>query len=224
MPYLGSFLGPLDSLDERLASEFKEFGEIVNFDKNSTIFDSDNSLKWFYIIINGKVKIYDINFNTDREQTLYLLIRGDMFDLITLLDSNSHELAVDILESGSAIRFPIDKVREWMRINITFEQLIYRYIAMQMRNLEELSLDLSLRETKERLLKLILKNFETIDQRGVDMLHNLSRSEIANLIGTVRHIIDKHLKSLKNDNIIDIENRKISLKNAKKVLDMLTSL
>ena len=219
-----NFLGPLAELDNDLSVEFRRYGEVIKFDKNSNIFDSDYTLNWFYIIVNGKVKVYDINFKTNREQTLYMLIRGDMFDLVTLLDYRPHELAVDVLEGGEVIRFPVEKVREWMRKYITFEQLIYRYVAMQMRNLEELTLDLSLRETKERLLKLILKNVETIDKRGVDVLEKLSHTEIANLIGTVRHIIDKHLKSLQNENVIDIKNRKISLQNAKKVLDMLTDL
>ena len=219
-----NFLGPFGELDKELSAQFREYGEIVKFDKNNNIFESDIALDWFYIIINGKVKIYDINFSTNREQTLYMLIRGDMFDLVTLLDGKPHDLAIDILEAGEAIKFPIFKVREWMRNFIPFEQLIYRYVAMQMRSLEELSLDLSLRETKERLLKLILKNVETIDKRGVDILDKLSHTEIANLIGTVRHIIDKHLKSLQNDDVIDVKNRKISLKNAKKVLDMLTNL
>ncbi len=217
-------IGEFANFDDRLSSEIRTYGELIKFDKYSTIFDADNTLNWFYIIVSGKVKVYDINFKTNREQTVYMLTKGDMFDVVTLLDNKLHELAIDILEAGEVIKFPINKVREWMHLSITFEQLIYKYVAMQMRNLEELALDLSLLETKERLLKLILKNIESIDKKGVDILSKLSHKEIANLIGTVRHVIDRHLRSLEKDGVIDIEKRKISLKNAKKVLDMLTSL
>jgi len=161
-----------------------------------------------------------MNFETNREQTLYLLIRGDMYDLVTLLDGREHNLASDILEAGEAIRFPVDKVREWMHKYPAFEQLIYRFVANQMRNLENLAIDLSLLETKERLLKLLLKNIDTIEHKGLSILDKLSRTEIANLIGTVRHIIDRHIKDLSNEGIIE-DKRSLKLKNAEKVLEML---
>ena len=152
-----------------------------------------------------------------------MLVRGDMFDVVTLLDNAEHNLASDVLEDGVAIRFPIDKVREWIDRFPDFKQLIFKYVAMQMRNVEELAIDLSLHDTKERLLKLLLKNIEMIDKRGVDILSKLSHTEIANLIGTVRHIIDRHIKELKKEGVLEDKKRAISLKNAKKVLELLKS-
>ena len=216
-------LEPLIGVNNKLATEFKKYGTIINYTKDTTIFDSDETLHWFYIIVSGKIKVYEINFETNREQTLYLLVRGDMYDLVTLLDGMEHNLAVDVLETGKVIRFPIEKVREWMRMSIEFERLIFKYVAKQIRNIEDLSIDLSLYDTKERLLKLLLKNIETIESKGVDLLDKLSHTEIANLIGTVRHIIDRHLKSLKEEGIIDKKHKKIELVNAQKLLDLLTS-
>jgi len=213
----------LEEVAPVLRGEFEKYGIIINFSKNNNPFDSDNTLRWFYIIISGKVKIYDINFETNREQTLYLLVKGDMYDVVTLLDSKDHELASDILEDGEAICFPIDKVREWIKLYPSFEQLIYRYIAMQMRKVEDLAINLSLYDTKERLLKLLLQNIETIEKKGVSLLDKLSHTEIANLIGTVRHVIDRHVKELKKEGVLEDEKRKINLKNMKKVLELLKS-
>ncbi|NPA28515.1 MAG: Crp/Fnr family transcriptional regulator [Epsilonproteobacteria bacterium] len=217
------FLGPFEGANSYLKKEFEENGTIIKFDKDNHPFDVDSTLKWFFIIISGKVKIYEINFETNREQTLYLLVKGDMYDVVTLLDNRPHEVMVDVLEKGEAIRFPINKVREWMRKFPAFEQLIYKYIATQIRNVEHLAIDLSLYDTKERLLKLLLRNVETLEKKGVNILEKLSHSEIANLIGTVRHIIDRHLKELKDEKIIEKEKRKIVLKDAKKLLEMLKS-
>jgi len=218
-----NFLGPFEGFDTVLQAEFQKYGKVVNFSKNSYPFSPDDALKWFYIIINGKVKVYDINFETNREQTLYMLIRGDMFDVVSLLDNSYHELAIDVLESGQALRFPIVKVREWMKQNSNFEQLIYKYVATQIRSVESLATDISLLDTRDRLLKLLLKNIEIAQTRGVNILDNLSHSEIAALIGTVRHIIDRHLKQLKEDEILEDKKRTIILKDAKKVLEMLDS-
>jgi len=219
------YLGPFEPFNNNfLKTEFQKYASLIKYTKNDYPFSSDDSLDWFYIIVSGKIKVYDINFETNREQTLYLLVRGDMYDVVTLLDGTIHELAVDVLESGEALRFPISKVREWMRENQNFEKLIYKYVATQIRQVESLALDLSLYETKDRLLKLLLRNNDFIAKKGVNLLENLSHSEIASLIGTVRHIIDRHLKDLKNKKIIDKEKKSIILKDATKVLEMLKSL
>ena len=215
--------GILEAATPYLREEFEKYGSLVSFSKSDNPFDADNTLEYFYILASGKVKVYEINFETNREQTLYLLIRGDMFDVVTLLDSTEHNLASEVLEEGMAIRFPISKVREWIDQFPAFKQLIFKYLAMQMRSVENLAIDLSLHDTKDRLLKLLLKNLDTIDKRGVDILNKLSHTEIANLIGTVRHIIDRHIKELKKDGVLEDEKRVISLKNAKKVLEMLKS-
>ncbi len=215
--------GILEATQPYLKDEFLKHGTLINFDKDNNPFYVDNTLNYFYIITSGKVKIYEINFETNREQTLYILIRGDMFDVITLLDKEEHNLASDVLENGVAIQFPIDKVREWVDKFPDFRQLIFKYITMQMRNMEELAIDLSLHDTKDRLLKLLLKNIEMIDKRGVDILNKLSHTEIANLIGTVRHIIDRHIKELKQEGVLEDKRRALSLKNAQKVLEMLKS-
>jgi len=218
------YLGPFEPFNSNLRAEFQEHAHLIKYTKNDYPFSSDDSLNWFYIITSGKIKVYDINFETNREQTLYLLVRGDMFDVVTLLDGALHELAIDVLEAGEALRFPIEKVREWMRENRNFESLIYKYVAKQIRQVENLAIDLSLYETKDRLLKLLLKNKELMSKKGINLLENLSHSEIASLIGTVRHIIDRHLKELKNKEVIDKEKKSIILKDATKVLEMLKSL
>ena len=215
--------GILEAAIPYLSDEFEKYGNLVSFSKDDNPFYADNTLEYFYILASGKVKIYEINFETNREQTIYMLVRGDMFDVVTLLDGTEHNLASDVLEEGMAIRFPIGKVREWIDQFSAFKQLIFKYLAMQMRSVENLAIDLSLHDTKDRLLKLLLKNLDSIDKRGVDILNKLSHTEIANLIGTVRHIIDRHIKELKKDGVLEEEKRVISLKNAKKVLEMLKS-
>lgn len=217
-----NYLGPFEGFADQLRDEFQQYGTVIDFSKSDNPFDADSLMEWFYIIQSGKVKVYDINFKTNREQTLYLLSRGDMYDVVPLLDHKEHNLATEVLEAGSAIRFPLYKVREWIHQFPRFEQLIYQYVAKQMRQVEELALDLSLLETKERLLKLLLHNFESIENRGVNLLSKLSHAEIANLIGTVRHVIDRHLKSLKNEGILEsTKSKRLEISDLSKLLKLL---
>ncbi len=211
----------MSRIGDSLRQEMEQYGKTVSFEKGDTIFDYDKTLSYFYFILSGKVKIYHMNLNNSKEQTIYLLARGDMYDTVTLLDGKPHEMMSEVLEGGEAFRVPIGKIREWMYDYPVFGEIILKYVASQMRQVEELAADLTLLDTKERLIKLILKNIEKGREGDVNILENLSNAEIAKLIGTVRHVIDRHIKLLKSEGLIDKSRRKISLKDMERLRDKL---
>ena len=208
-------------IGDRLHREMELYGKTITFEKGDTIFDYDDTLSYFYFVLSGKIKIYHMNITNNKEQTIYLLTRGDMYDTVTLLDGKPHEIMSEVLEGGEAFRVPIGKIREWMYDYPVFGEIILKYVASQMRQVEELAADLTLLDTKERLVKLIIKSMEKSKERGVNILENLSNAEIAKLIGTVRHVIDRHIKLLKSDGLIEKSRRKISLKDMEKLRDEL---
>ncbi len=208
-------------IGDRLHREMELYGKTITFEKGDTIFDYDDTLSYFYFVLSGKIKIYHMNITNNKEQTIYLLTRGDMYDTVTLLDGKPHEMMSEVLEAGEAFRVPIGKIREWMYDYPVFGEIILKYVASQMRQVEELAADLTLLDTKERLVKLIIKSMEKSKERGVNILENLSNAEIAKLIGTVRHVIDRHIKLLKSDGLIEKSRRKIALKDMEKLRDEL---
>ncbi len=198
--------------------------KVITFTKKDIPFDSDDAMEYFYIFLGGKVKISQLSLSSGKEQTIYLMSRGDMYDTVTLLDGKIHEVLVEILEDGSAMRIPIRKAREWMYDYPVFGEIVLKYVASQLRKVEELAADLTLLDTQERLMKLIVQSMETVDEKGRNILDGLSHTEIANLIGTVRHVVDRHIKKLKAEGVLENERRKITLKNRKELLDRVKNL
>jgi CRP-like cAMP-binding protein len=217
-------LDTFGNIGDQLRAEMDEYAQIITFTKKEMLFDADDAMAYFYIILGGKVKISQINFNNGKEQTIYLMSRGDMYDTVTLLDGKIHEVLVEILEEGSAMKIPIGKAREWMYDYPIFGEIVLKYVATQLRKVEELATDLTLFDTQERLIKLIVQSMESMDQKGKNILDGLSHTEIANLIGTVRHVVDRHIKKLKSDGVLEDKRRKISLKSREKLLDRVKSL
>ena len=207
----------MKNIGESLRREMEEYGRIISFGKSDMLFDYDEVLDYFYIILSGKVKIYHMNLNNGKEQTLYLLGRGDMYDTVTLLDGKPHEVMSEVLEGGEVLRVPIAKVREWIYRYPVFGEIVLKYVASQVRQVEELAADLTLLDTRERLIKLIVNNLKKSKQGGIDLLANLSHAEIAKLIGTVRHVVDRHIKQLKNDGLIESGRKKIALKDMERL-------
>jgi len=208
-------------LDESLKEEINQCTKIVKFKKSEPLFCRDELMHYFYIIISGKMKTYQLNLDNAKEQTIFILKSGDMLDTITLLDAKPHDVIHEALEDIEMLQTPIGKVREWISNNEAFKQKFFPYLASQMRQVEELATDMSLYNTSERLIKLLLQNVDPNNRQKHNLVEGLSHSEIAKLIGTVRHVIERHLHQLKKEGIIEVNHKHLFIKNMQQLLEKL---
>ncbi len=209
----------LDNTNKTFEEEFYKYAKPFEYKKGSSAFYPDDLLKYFYVIVDGRIKTYQINFQTNKEQTIFIYKRGDMFDVISLLDGKPHEVIYEVLENAHVLRLPIERVRYWLENDATFNKKFFPYLATHMRYTEELATELALYDTKERFLNLLVQNLNPNNRFRYQLLQNLSNSEIAKLLGTVRHVIERSIKQLKTDNIIETARRNIKVKNLQKLLE-----
>ena len=209
----------LTKLDDNFKNDFYKDSKIVEYEKGSTPFYSDDLLEYFYIVVNGRIKTYQINFDNNKEQTIFIYKKGDMFDIVTLLDNQEHNVIYEVVEDCTLLQLPIQKVRYWLDNDASFNRKFFPYLAKQMRHTEELAVELSLYETKDRLVNLLLQNVNENNHFKYKLLQNLSNSEIAKLLGTVRHVVERTLKQLKEDNIIEKSKKTIKILDFEKLLE-----
>jgi len=211
---------PFEGLSDQLIDEINRVGLIREYPKGYPAMDADDTLRAFYIIIEGRLKVYQYNPHNNREQTLYLLGPHDMFDVLTVLDGLRHDVMTEAIDTVKALELPIEKVREWLDTNPAFNRAFFPYMAKQMRQVEELATDLSLYDTSTRLMKLILKNLDLKSPvKHLGLLQNLPHEEIASMIGTVRHVVNRHLQQLKREGILNIERKRLAVNDVKKLLE-----
>lgn len=210
---------PFAGLDEVTVSEISHHTKRIIFKKGETLFTHGELMRYFYIVIRGKIKSYQLNLNNAKEQTIFIFREGDMFDTIILLDGKEHDVMYEVLEDSEMLQMPIEFVRELISTNKEFNSKFFPYLAQQMRQMEELATDLSLYSTSERLIKLLLQNLDPNNLMKYNLIQGLSHTEIAKLLGTVRHVVERHLKALKADGTIETKNRNIQIVDARKLLD-----
>jgi len=210
---------PFQSLESAVQSEISRFTKRLSFKKGETLFSGDEILHYFYIVLNGKIKNFQMNLDNGKEQTIFVLREGDMFDTIVLLDGQPHDVMYEALEDSEILQLPIEEVRTLLRNNEEFNRMFFPYLAQQMRHVEELATDLSLYSTSERLIKLLLQNLDPNNKLKYKLIQGLSNTEIAKLIGTVRHVVERHLKALKADGTIATKNKDVQILNANKLLE-----
>ncbi len=213
-------LTPIEVVDQRLHEDVKRYGKIETFSAKSSLYTPDEMQKYFFFVLEGRIKVYQIHFEDAKEQTLMILQSGDMYDVVTLLDGQLHENILEAIDDVKIILFPIEIVRNWMHEDENFNRLLLPYLAKQMRHIEELALDLSFLDTSKRLLKLISKELDPSTPHS-KLLHNLTHEEIASLIGTVRKVLNRHIQKLKRDGILSVSRKNIEIKDRQKLLAQL---
>ncbi len=215
----------LDVIQEELHDDITRFGRVSFVKKGDTLMRPEECLEHFFVILEGRVKISQINFENGKEQILYLLSKGDMYDVVSLLDGKPHENIAMALDDVKLLVFPIELFREWIETKPSFNRLFFPYVAKQLRNVETLASDLSLYDTTTRLVKLIARNIEQEDgKQTLKLINNLSHEELANLIGTVRKVLNRSIQALKKEGLIDIKRKEICIKDSQTLLEHLPEL
>lgn len=193
------------------------------FKKGEDPLASSNTLEYFYFVMSGKIKIYDIDFESSKEQTLYMLSYGDMFDVVSLLDGKPNQYISEVLEDTHVIQLPLGDVKEMILQDAKFRQYFYNYIASQLKSMEELAVSLSFYDVYQRILQLFARFTETVNgESKLKIINNLNHEDIASMVGSVRKVVNRSLQKLKHDGIIDISRKNIHIKNFQKLLDKLS--
>ncbi|MDD2383893.1 MAG: Crp/Fnr family transcriptional regulator [Sulfurospirillaceae bacterium] len=212
----------LEIIQKELHEDIERFGRIMYVKKGETLMRPEETLEYFFVILEGRVKVSQVNFENGKEQILYLLSKGDMYDVVTLLDGKEHENSVMALDDVKLLVFPIELFREWIETKPTFNKLFLPYVGKQLRDVETLATDLSLYDVTTRLIKLIARNIERKGaQQTLHLINNLSHEELASLVGTVRKVLNRNLQTLKNEGLIDIKRKEIQIKDSEQLLEHL---
>jgi len=178
--------------------------------------------KYFYFVMSGKLKIYQIDFQTSKELTLYLLSRGDMFDVVSLLDGSPNQYISEVLEDTQVIRIPIEDVKNMILEDPAFRQLFYSYLATKLRAMENLAVSLSFYDVYQRVLQLFTNFTYMKDNKPtLKIIDDLKHEDIASMVGSVRKVVNRSLQKLKQDGVIELSRKKIHIKNFQKLLEKL---
>ncbi len=161
----------------------------------------------FHILLSGRVRLSRSNPESGRMITLFLLGPGDPFCLFSLLDGKPHDVMLETLDDVSLLSLPMAEARRWLYDHPEFNRALLPYLGQQMCTLAGLAADLALHDTEARLARLILRHVdepERSDQHVTPRLINdLSHESLAEMIGSVRVVVNRQLQHWKQEGIVD---------------------
>lgn len=193
---------------------------IEDWPKETCIINHRKLFYHFHIILSGRIKMYQVDTLNGKELTLFLLTNNDVFDLFCLLDGCEHNVYYECLDDAKVLATPMDTLRDWLNKNPKLYKNFLPYAGSQLRMLENTVSDMTFTNISTRLIKLILKNVNK-SSKNLELINDLSNKELANLIGSTRAVVNRHLQKLKKNGCIKLSRNRLEIKDLNLLLHLL---
>jgi CRP-like cAMP-binding protein len=178
--------------------------------KNEIIWLEQESAKMVYFPASGLIKLFKISIE-GKEQILRLVRPGDCFGCVGVFNGGSNPENAQALVPSLLYGLTKDNLETFLREHQQLAFNTIRSMAIEMHHYLSLIEDLSLRDVKGRLAKMLLeRNSEDVYDAPV----MLTQTNMAAMIGTVREVIGKSVKSLEEDGAIRADRRRIVIEDS----------
>lgn len=198
-----------DLPDEDLLQFLSELEEVV-WPKNTCSINFQRTSRHFHFIVSGRLKIYQVEPNSGREFTFFILGKTDAFDILCLLDGSEHKVLYETLDRTVLLSLPIDRMKRMAQEHPEINRNLLPYLGHQIRILEEYAANVALIDISTRLARLILNNVNS-ESKELELINDLSNEELAKLIGSTRAVVNRHLQQFKNEGIIKLGRSRLIL-------------
>ncbi|WP_282143281.1 Crp/Fnr family transcriptional regulator [Cellulophaga baltica] len=190
------------------------------YHKNQPIFTEGTLPSSIFYLKKGKVKKYKMD-NDGREQIIYIYNAGEFFGYSSVLSESTYGDTTVAIENSIISFITINDFNEILKDSSSFSRLLLKSLSHEFSVLANLMAVLSQRTVRERvaLNLLILHNKYKVDNISNTYI-SLSRSDLANMTGTVVETLARVLHDFKRDKLIAINGRKIQLLNIESLVQV----
>lgn len=187
-----------------------------SFSDNDVIVGSGKVQKDCYYIIDGFVKVYDLNADGNIK-TIAILKKGDMFPLIWAFDHPPETVYYyKAMGTVSAARVETQELRQTLTQEAEVSrsvQLAFVYLSWDF--MERIKC-LQMPYTQEKILRLLpylVAKLGGVKNRSgaVELTYDITQEEIAQMLGTTRESVSAHLAKLENKGIIDRSTKRMKI-------------
>ncbi|WP_420643569.1 Crp/Fnr family transcriptional regulator [Candidatus Leptofilum sp.] len=205
-------------LPELTLTELVQTAVRRTYDPGEIIFLEGEQATGLYFLQTGWVKIVKSN-PAGREQVLRFMEPGDTFNEIVVFANQPNPATAIALETANVWLLPRQALNHALRQNPDFAQHAIAKMAERVLHLVTLVADLSLRPVTGRLARLIS------DGAVGGVLSRprwYTQSELAARLGTVPDVVQRALRQLEQDGLIQVERHQIHILDAAALADIAT--
>lgn len=194
--------------EENLASVAKISIE-KKYKKMELIFSDGDDGNGFYIVIDGKVKIYKLS-TEGKEHILHIFGPGHPFGEVPVFAGQHFPANAQTIAESRLIFIPRAKFVELITASPSLAMNMLAVLSMRLREFTVQIENLSLKEVPGRLASYLIELVAEQDARG-DVELNISKRQLASLLGTIPETLSRIFSRMMDDNMIAVNGRSIRI-------------
>jgi CRP-like cAMP-binding protein len=185
--------------------------------KGEAIFKEGERLNGVFCVRNGVSKLSKLSDN-GRDQIVKLATKGEVLGQRSVIASESTNLSATALEDMEVCFIPKIHIEESLHNNADFTNAVLKHMAQDLKFADDVIVNMAQKSVKQRLAEVLLyldENFGHDDEGYLRL--QLSRGDIADVVGTATELLIRTLTKFKNDKLLSTNGKRIKLED-KKVL------
>lgn len=193
--------------------QLSRIGRVVivkNYKKDALIFSAGDPALGFYIVAEGKVKIYKLS-TQGKEYILNMASIADTIAEVTVFSGKDYPAYAQAATNATLLFLPKESFLNLLKEYPEIAMRMLGALAARQRKFADIIEDLSLRDVLSRLSKYLLNLAKEVGANTFEL--DLQKSDLALKLATVPETLSRNLKKLKSKRIISLKNRTITILN-----------
>lgn len=181
--------------------------------KGGLIFEEGAVTNGIYCIKEGICKLSKLSEN-GKDQIVKLVKPGELLGQRSMISDEPANLSAVAVEDMEVCFIPKAEIMQFFNENNPFSMNVMRTICDDLKTADEHMIAMAQKTVKQRLIETLFYLEDTFGKNEDGSLHlQLSREELAGMIGTATESCIRLLSELNKNNVIDIHGKKITILN-----------
>ncbi|NJM79479.1 MAG: Crp/Fnr family transcriptional regulator [Flavobacterium sp.] len=183
--------------------------------KGKPIFAEGDTLNGIFCIKDGVCKLSKLSSN-GKDQIVKLVKPGELLGQRSMISDESANLSAVALEDMEVCFVPKSEILQFFNQNNDFSMNVMKTICGDLKDADDHMVDMAQKTVKQRLAETLIYLEENFGLNEDESIHiQLTREELAGMIGTATESCIRLLSELKKLKIIELQGKKIFLKDKK---------
>ncbi len=188
------------------------FEKSCNFYKRGdTVYHEGNRVGGVYCVSEGIIKIFKTGID-GKEQIIRFAKKGDIIGFRSVLSNDTACTTSKVIEDATLCFIPAESFINLVKENGDFSMKIMKLSCKELGEANKFIIDIAQKNVRERLAEVLLLLDDTFGTDNNKILQiSLTREELANIVGTATESVIRLLSEFKQDGLIKLNGRKITL-------------
>ena len=200
--------------------EISQHKSCTVYKKSQVVFREGTRPLGVFCINSGKIKVYKTGAE-GKNQIIQVLKAGDIMGYRAMLSEDQYPVSAETLEESTLCFIPKSDFLQVLNQDAVFTQTIIKLMSKELSAMAESITTLAQKPVRERLAGALLMLKDTYGIDGHDngpVEINLTREDLANIVGTATETLIRLLHDFKEDKLIETQGRKIKVLEPQKLV------